>query len=51
MIETTTTTTQPIASTRTPYALIAPALAGGAVAVSLGVYGRVHGATFAAAWC
>ena len=31
---------------RTAVALIAPALAGGAVAVALGVYGRVHDATF-----
>ena len=31
---------------KTAVALIAPALAGGAVAVALGVYGRVHDATF-----
>jgi hypothetical protein len=31
---------------RTAVALIGPALAGGAVAVALGVYGRVHDATF-----
>jgi hypothetical protein len=31
---------------RTAVALIAPALAGGAVAVAIGVYGRVHDATF-----
>jgi Family of unknown function (DUF6529) len=31
---------------RTTVALIAPALAGGAVAVALGVYGRVHDPTF-----
>jgi hypothetical protein len=31
---------------RTAVALIAPALAGGAVAVALGVYGRVHDATY-----
>jgi len=31
---------------RTAVALVAPALAGGAVAVALGVYGRVHDAAF-----
>jgi hypothetical protein len=41
-----TTATIDAPRTRTAAALIGPALAGGAVAVALGVYGRVHDATF-----
>ena len=36
----------PTAPARSAGALVVPALAGGAVALSLGVYGRVHEATF-----
>ena len=39
-----TATPEPAPATR-PVALIAPALAGGAVALALGVYGRAHHAT------
>ena len=48
-MSTETTTTLPSTApppTRSASALVAPALAGGAVALSLGVYGRVHEATF-----
>src|SRR5262245_34296115 len=41
-----TTATLEAPRARTAAALIAPALAGGAVAVALGVYGRVHDHTF-----